>query len=498
MIPGQMRLVLRHLRKLVGGPEDGASADGALLARFADQADESAFEELLRRHAGLVLGVCRRVLGDDHAAEDAFQATFLVLLRKAGSLQREGPLAPWLYTVAYHTAVRARGAAARRQREERQVSRMATVLPEEDAVWRDLRLVLDEELNRLGDKYRAPVVLCYLEGKTHEEAARALGWPRGTVAGRLSRAKALLRQRLQRRGVTLSGCAPASSAELPAPPRAPVPPALLACTMGASVLFLAGQSASAGAFSAQVVALGEAVFEALAAGKAKALLLGLLTLILAGGGLGVGRWAPVERPAVVWDDRPTCRGNPSPPVRAIAACTEAKDGSGASHMAKPLVSDELWEQIEALLPAPKPRRSRHPGRRPLEPRKVLTGIVFVLKSGIPWEELPAEMGCGCGMTCLNYLKAWQQTGTWRKIQEALLAHLPGAERLNWARGTADAVLGAPVPAPRPVVAAPGPEKMGREEATTPPPERGSWDGGSMFPPPHGENRWAPPTATPMM
>src|SRR6185436_4670349 len=129
MVHGQMRLVLHHLRKLVRRPEEGASSDGALLERFANSNDEAAFEELLRRHAALVLGVCRRVLGSAPDVEDAFQATFLVLVRRAGSLKREGPLAPWLYTVAYHVALRARGATARRQREERQVSRMPAVLP---------------------------------------------------------------------------------------------------------------------------------------------------------------------------------------------------------------------------------------------------------------------------------------------------------------------------------------------------------------------------------
>src|SRR5207237_5896675 len=126
--------------------------------------------------------------------------------------------------------------AARRQREERQVARMPAVPPDEELLWRDLRPVLDEELNRLGEKYRAPVVLCYLEGKTHEEAARELGWPRGTVAGRLARAKNLLRQRLQRRGVMPSACVMATAADpLPAPSATAGPPALLARTLAAVV-----------------------------------------------------------------------------------------------------------------------------------------------------------------------------------------------------------------------------------------------------------------------
>ena len=102
-------------------------------------------------------------------------------------------------------------------------------------------------------------------------------------------------------------------------------------------------------------------------------------------------------------------------------------------MAKPLLSDELWERIQPLLPPPKPRRSRHPGRKPLDARRVLTGILFVLKTGIPWEDLPQEMGCGCGMTALNYLKAWQKAGVWDRIQEVLQMHFHEAGKVNWTR-----------------------------------------------------------------
>ena len=110
-------------------------------------------------------------------------------------------------------------------------------------------------------------------------------------------------------------------------------------------------------------------------------------------------------------------------------------------MAKPLVSDALWEPIQPLLLPPKPRRFRFPGRKPLDYRKVLTGIIFVLKTGIPWEELPQEMGCGCGMTCLTYLKAWQRTGVWHHVREGLLAELPEANRIDWSRAAVDGRVG---------------------------------------------------------
>jgi transposase len=106
-------------------------------------------------------------------------------------------------------------------------------------------------------------------------------------------------------------------------------------------------------------------------------------------------------------------------------------------MAKPLVSDELWQRIEPLLPKPKRRRKRYPGRKPIDRRKVLTGIIFVLKTGIPWEHLPQEMGCGCGMTCWNYLKAWQKAGVWQRLHEVLLAELQEADRIDWSRASVD-------------------------------------------------------------
>jgi transposase len=109
-------------------------------------------------------------------------------------------------------------------------------------------------------------------------------------------------------------------------------------------------------------------------------------------------------------------------------------------MAKPLVSDALWKRIQPLLPPPKPRRFRYPGRKPLDYRKVLTGIVFVLKTGIPWEDLPQEMGCGCGMSCLNYLKAWHRAGIWESLHQILLQELEDADRIDWSRGAVDATF----------------------------------------------------------
>lgn len=187
---------------------DQGMSDEELLQRFLQSGDglaQEAFAALMRRHGPMVLGVCRHILGRHQDAEDAFQATFLVLARKAGSIRARNVLGRWLYEVAYRTAVRARVSAMRRQAHERQGAQMTVVATEDQGnAWEELRPVLHEELRRLPEKYRTPVVLCYLEGKTNEEAAKLLQWPVGTVKGRLSRARDMLRSRLDRRGVSLS------------------------------------------------------------------------------------------------------------------------------------------------------------------------------------------------------------------------------------------------------------------------------------------------------
>ncbi len=187
-------------------------SDGSLLERYltGDEADaQAAFEALVVRHGPMVLGICRHVLAEEHDAEDAFQATFLVLAQKGGSIRNRTVLAGWLHEVAHRIAIKARLGVVRRRSLERQAMAMSPPAIEPDnqddaAAWNELRPVLHAEVDRLPEKYRLPVILCYLEGKTNEEVAQLLRWPVGTVKGRLSRARDLLRSRLMRKGLVLS------------------------------------------------------------------------------------------------------------------------------------------------------------------------------------------------------------------------------------------------------------------------------------------------------
>jgi RNA polymerase sigma factor (sigma-70 family) len=279
-------LVVRFLRRIVASQGGGDATDGQLLNRFAAEHDESAFAALVRRHGPMVLGVCRRLLHEPRDAEDAFQATFLVLVRKAGSIARAELLANWLYGVAYRTALEARTRAARRRARERQVQDMAEVAPSTETVWSDLRPVLDEEVGRLPDKFRIPVVLCYFEGKTNEEAARLLGCPKGTVLSRLAAARERLRARLTRRGLALP--AGLFAAALSENGVSAMPPGLVDATVRAAVLLAAGEGA---AVSGSITVLATEVVRAMWMTRLKVLTATLLAVGLVSAGAGVGAFA---------------------------------------------------------------------------------------------------------------------------------------------------------------------------------------------------------------
>lgn len=270
---------------------DGSSrgdTDGQLLERFLSQRDEVAFTALVGRHGSMVLSVCRRILGNVADAEDAFQATFLVLVRKAAALTRRAVLGDFLHGVARRTALKARGALARRRAKEQAMARPAARSQEMRNDWLPL---LDEQLARLPEKYRLPILLCDLEGRTRGEAAERLGWPEGTVAGRLARGREMLAKRLTRQGLALSAGSVAA-ALLPQPAVAGVPAALEEATVKAANLFVLGPAA--GVIPEAVVRLTEGVTKAMVLGKLNTVLAALVvlaTVAFACGVLGRGQMA---------------------------------------------------------------------------------------------------------------------------------------------------------------------------------------------------------------
>jgi RNA polymerase sigma-70 factor (ECF subfamily) len=299
------RDVLRHLQTLYRCGVVGPLSDEQLLDRFVARRDEMAeesFTELVQRHGPMVLGVCRRVLGDAHEAEDAFQATFLVLARKAASVLRREKVANWLYGVAVRTAQEARGRAARRRAREGRVRTPVQFEPP-DGSPAELRAILDEELARLPPRYREAVVLCELEGLSRWEAAGRLGVPEGTLSSRLARAKARLRDRLVRRGIALPAVALAG-ALLREARATTLPLALVESTVEAATLVAAGPAALA--TSASVAALTQGVIKAMLLAKLKGIALGLGTLT-----------AVVSGAVVLAQAGPRPGAAPSPPPPAV-------------------------------------------------------------------------------------------------------------------------------------------------------------------------------------
>jgi RNA polymerase sigma factor (sigma-70 family) len=287
-----MSRVVGHLRKVALLQEADRLTDAQLLESFLLHGEEASFEALVRRHGPMILGVCRRVLHDRHDSEDAFQATFLVLLRKASSIGKRELLVNWLYGVAYRTALKARNATTRRRVKERQVRDMAQKQITTDGAIQDLLPLLDQELSRLPDKYRVPIILCDLEGKTRKKAAQQLRLPESTLSMRLDRARAMLAKRLARHGKVFSGgaLALAVSQSMASPS---VPPSLVSSTVKIGALVVAGKTGAAAAISAKVAALTEGVVKTMLLTKLKTMAAGvaLLGVIAFGGGLLLHRTA---------------------------------------------------------------------------------------------------------------------------------------------------------------------------------------------------------------
>ncbi|WP_158633624.1 sigma-70 family RNA polymerase sigma factor [Tautonia sociabilis] len=316
----------RDLRAIFNAGVVREMADGELLERFLTregEAAELAFAALVERHGPMVLRVCRSVLRDDHEASDAFQATFLVLVRKAGSMWVADSIGPWLHQVALRVARGARSAKARRRRIEARAAVLETAGPSEPAGPDDLEALIHEELNRLHERYRSPVVLCCLEGLTLDQAARRLGWPMGTVQSRLARGRQRLRERLSRRGVSPSaGTFAAAIASERA--RDAVPAALSEATIQAATQVAALGATVAGVVPASVARLAKGAMRSMFITKLTKISAGVLAAgVIA---TGVGFLSASERP----NQEPRAEG--TEPASAAAKMTDEHRVAQATSM----------------------------------------------------------------------------------------------------------------------------------------------------------------------
>jgi RNA polymerase sigma factor (sigma-70 family) len=294
--------LLRHLRRVAGAAQATDLTDGQLLERFRSQGEEAAFAVLVQRHGLMVLTVCRRLLSNAQDAEDAFQAAFFVLARKAASIHERDSVASWLYGVACRVARKLRTQELRRRARERKVIPMMRPEKPGPIALPELRTLLDEELSGLPDKYRAPLVLCYLEGKTHAEAARELGCPRTSLSSRLARGRQLLQHRLARRGITVT--AGLLAAALPAGSGATVPALLTIAAVRAAVLAVSKKAGAAGLVSGKAINLAEGVLRTMTATTVQGIRALLLTVSLACAAAGVlhqGATADVPAPPAAAD-----------------------------------------------------------------------------------------------------------------------------------------------------------------------------------------------------
>ncbi len=300
MADPRMGVLLRHMRQSWES-RDPSLPDGSLLERFAGYGDETAFAALVERHGPMVLGVCRRVLRHDQDAEDVFQATFLLLARKAGTIRKRTAVGSWLYGVAHRLALKARANAARRRAQERRSIEAGgspptySADPADDMAWRELRGILDEELAHLPARLRAPLLLCYLEGLTQDEAARQLGWKKRTVKARLARGRDLLHRRLTRRGLTLSAALTGPLLS-PSPSPAAVPARLTETTARAAVLLATGHQVTA-VVSSQVAAFMQGGFAAVLLVKLALVTAGFLAVAVLAGGAGLLLKQPAPKEA---------------------------------------------------------------------------------------------------------------------------------------------------------------------------------------------------------
>jgi RNA polymerase sigma factor (sigma-70 family) len=428
MVQSTLNDVLQHLRSLCATEAIRDLGDDELLERFLARREETSFAILVQRHGPMVLGVCRRVLKDAHAAEDAFQAAFLVLVRRSASIRKRGSLASWLHGVAQRIARRARAQEAAQRRRERRAGEMPRTEALDERTWQELRSILDEEIGALPERYRAPVVLCYLEGKSYDEAARELGWPKSSLASRLTRARGLLRQRLVRRGVTLSAAALAAGlAERAA--GAALPALLTINTVTGATLVAAGKTA-VGPLSAKSLALAEEAMKGMLGLKSKILIV-LLVVALVAAGVGLAAYpapgtkpAPLsagDPPALAPEDKP--QPAPEKPADAVPE-TFTYAGRVLDPDGKPLAGAKVW--ICGLTPGVIDFRDRTTtgpdGAFRFSVRRDEFGDKGVVPPGRSPPEAHVSIGAtaeGCGAACVSAAKSEER--------ESLTLWLPAEE-----------------------------------------------------------------------
>jgi cytochrome c peroxidase len=305
---------LQMIRRLVEDERARQLSDPHLLKQFSDHRDEAAFGTLLRRHGPMVLDVCRGVLSNEADAEDAFQATFLILAHKAASIRKTASVGSWLHGVAYRTALKARAQSATRQKNEAHAPTRTTSEPD-DLTWREMQEILHAELTGLAERYRVPLVACYLEGKTQDEAAARLGLAKSTLKERLERGRSLLRARLVRRGlgpaaVLLATAWPSATAS------AVLPAALASSTIKAASLCAAGHVAARSVISAKVAALTEGVLKPMLLAKVKTAVIPTAAIAVVTIGLG-----GLALAGLGWAESSAPGAGAKPPVGPSAART---------------------------------------------------------------------------------------------------------------------------------------------------------------------------------
>jgi RNA polymerase sigma factor (sigma-70 family) len=419
MAAGKMGMVLRHLRSALQG-EGAERSDGELLSSFVRCRDPAALELLVHRHAPMVWGVCRRILPHHHDAEDAFQATFLVLVRKAASIRPRAAVAGWLYGVARQTALKTRAMMARRKARERQQTAMPEPAISDPSPEPDLQPLLELELSRLPDSYRAAIVLCDLEGKTRREAALQLGCPEGTVGSRLARARAMLARRLARRSLALSGgmlAALLSQGTASAHPPAPVLSAAIK-----AVNVLATRGAAVGTASARALAVTEGVLKAMLLTKLKSMVLAVAVLGTVALGAAMLAWGSAESEGA---GRPPGEGAGRP-----AAGASARTEGGP--VSKPVAEAKDRQYLGAAAGAKirQPRDGGRPEAAPAELDEVTVVITPSFRSNRPRETVRVS----ADGTCLYEVPGLPARGETPAWSAARIVHKLPAERLRELNG----------------------------------------------------------------